>query len=155
MKKLLCIFIIGLCSCSRSDHYGLGEFDTINTSDAVKLMFNKHAEQAKKEGISAKINYLSHALESFWIMPDHKTEIGSDSLKRLYASWDKQNMIIDYKIDDVHVFPINKVAAAYHYQIELSYSDSIKKQLKQLESGVVVKIENDWLYLNSQTVNIE
>ncbi|MDP2386978.1 MAG: hypothetical protein Q8M29_11440 [Bacteroidota bacterium] len=155
MKKLLCIFVIGLYSCSRSDHYGLGEFDTINTSDAVKFMFTKHALQAKKEGVSTKLNYLSHSLESFWIVPNHKTEIGSDSLKKLYAAWDKQNKIIDYKINNVHVFPINKVAAAYHYQIELSYSDSIKKQLNQLESGVVIKIENDWLYLNSQTVNIE
>ena len=157
MKKIFFIVSVVLYSCSHSDHYGLGELDTINTSDAIKGMFNKHVIQTKKEGMGAKLLYLSYAIESFYIMPNHKTEIGSDSLKMLYIAWDKQNKILDYKIDDVHVFPINKVAATYYYQTEVVFLDSAKtkRELKQLESGVVIKIENDWRYLNCQTVNTD
>ncbi len=120
-------------------------------------MFKNHAAESKKGGISARLKYLSYALESFWIMPDHKTEIGSDSLKKLLVGWDKQNKILDYQINDVQVFPINKVAAAYHYQTNINFLDSAKTKriLKQVESGVVIKVENDWLYLNSQINNIE
>ncbi len=152
MKKLICILIVSLYSCAGPDRYGLGEFDNINTSDAIKFMFNEQALQVKKVGISARLNYLSHALESFYIPPNHKTEIGSDSLKKLYFSWDKQNKIIDYKLNDIQVYPINMVAASYHYQTEIVFLDSSKTQraIKQLESGMVIKIENDWRYLNYQ-----
>lgn len=152
IKKLFIVLLVGLYSCVDSDHYGMGEFDTINTSDQIKFMFNEFSGKTKKSGLSARLSYLSYALESFYIPPNYKTEIGSDSLKKLYGFWDKQNKIVDYELQDVHVYPVNKVAANYHYKVKLVYVDSsnTKKQLIQIESGAVIKVENKWLYLNYQ-----
>ncbi|MEO6303520.1 MAG: hypothetical protein ABIP51_10130 [Bacteroidia bacterium] len=149
---MICIIIFGcLCSCGDS---GMSEFDNINTWDAIKGMFNNQAAQAKKDGLVSKLKYDAHALEGFWIVDG--TLIEDDSLKKIYTNWDKQNKIVDYKLEDVHVFPINMTSATYHYLIEIVYLDSSKteKTLRQLESGVVTKTDNIWYYLNGNTSNI-
>ncbi len=133
---------------------GMGEFDNINTSDAIKGMFNKFAAQAKKEGLGCKLKYDAHALEGFWIMDGRLIE--DDSLKSIYSNWDKHNKLVSYTLQDVHVFPINMTNAVYHYQSEIVYTDStqVEKKLKQLESGVVTKSGNNWYYLNGNTSNV-
>lgn len=151
IKNLICLLLTScLCSCSND---GIGEFDNINTSDAIKGMFNKQAEQAKKEGMICKIKYDAHALEGFWIVDGKLIE--DDSLKKIYNNWDKHKKIVSYTLQDVHVFPINKTNAAFHYRAEITYIDSTKeeKTIKQLESGVVTKTGNEWYYLNGSTNN--
>lgn len=153
MKKVICIIII--CCLHSCTNDGIGEFDNINTSDAIKGMFNNLSAQAQKEGMSCKFKYDAHALEGFWIMDGKLIE--DDSLKRMYSNWDKQNKIVNYTLQDVHVFPINMTNAAYHYQTQIVYTDSSKTErtLKQLESGVVTKAGNTWYYLNGNTSNIK
>ena len=152
IKNLIALCVIAfLCSCGND---GMGEFDNINTADAIKGMFNKQAEQTKKEGMISKLKYDAHALEGFWILDGNLIE--DDSLKSIYTNWDKHNKIVDYKLESVQVFPINTTNAAYHYQTEIVYIDSAKTErtLKQLESGVVTKVAEKWLYLNGNTSNI-
>jgi hypothetical protein len=151
LKKMIYTILIGcLFSCGNN---GMGEFDNINTSDAIKGMFNKFAEQAKKEGLGCKLKYDAHALEGFWIMDGAIVE--DDSLKKIYNNWDKQNKIIKYTLENIHVFPINMTNGSYHYESNIVYIDSAKveKTLRQLESGVVTKTGNTWCYLNGNTSN--
>src|SRR6187402_3123553 len=122
MKKIISIILIAFSfSCSND---GMGEFDNINTSDAIKFMFKTYSEGTKREGLTSKLKYDAHSLQGFWIY-DGKL-IDDDSLKSSYISWDKQNKISDYKLENVQVFPINKTNASYHYRVEIIYLDSSK-----------------------------
>jgi hypothetical protein len=147
---LILVFVLSLSSCGH-EHF-LGEFDTINTSDAIKAMFRKCAQDVSKNGLKRKLHYFSRDLNSFWIL-QHTDEPLQD-YNAYYKNWETKQKLIHYEIDDlsIHVYLHCKERASFYYQVKMSYTDSVGKQhdLHLLESGTVMKLneESDWTYLN-------
>lgn len=153
---IILVFVMSLTSCI-DDHF-LGEFDTINTSDAIKAMFRNCAKDISKNGLKTKLSYFSRDLNSFWIL-NHTGDPLQD-YNAYYNKWGNKNQLIHYEIDDmsIQIFPLSKERASFYYQVRMTYTDSLGNQnvLHLLESGTLMKLDeqSDWKYLNGHISEI-
>lgn len=153
---IILVFVMSLTSCN--DHHFPGEFDAINTSDAIKVMFRSCAKDISKNGLKTKLSYFSHDLNSFLIL-NHTSDPLQDYIA-FYKTWGNKNQLIRYEIDDmsIHVFPLCKERASFYYQVKMTYIDSLGNQniLHLLESGTVMKLneQSDWKILNGHISEI-
>lgn len=150
---IILVFVIALTSCN-NDHF-LNEFDTINSSDAIKGMITHCAKDVSKNGLKTKLKYFSHDINSFWILNQSGNPL--QDYNAYYKNWENKNKLLTYEIDEmsIHVFPICKERASFYYQVNIGFIDSLGKQnnVNLLESGIVMKLneQSDWEYLNGHT----
>ncbi|MES2566400.1 MAG: hypothetical protein V4565_06010 [Bacteroidota bacterium] len=156
-QSVLFLLLLVFVSCQDDPHF-LGEFETINTDDAVKGMINNMAADIKVQGLKAKSNYMAADFHEFWILPGMDKTMSKNEVALLFGLWDKKNKVIDFKIDNLHVYPITLLRVVYHFNSELTYKDSLNTthKMKQIESGVASKfnLESKWMFLNGQISTI-
>jgi hypothetical protein len=145
--------VISFTSCN-DDHF-LNEFDAINTSDAIKGMITGCAKDVSKNGMKTKLKYYSHDINSFWIL--NQSVDPMQDYNAYYKNWGNKNQLVKYEVNDmsIHIFPISKERASFYYQVNMTYIDSLGKQieLNLIESGTVMKLNEqaNWEYLNGHS----
>lgn len=153
MKYLLIpIAFLFLISCTPDKTY-----DTTKIELEVKDMFLAYDDSVRKNGIEGEFFFLDNSDAFYWVPPGYKYALHYDSISRILHENATNFKYIDNNWDTLEILPLSDKYASFNGVIN-SYSITVNNDTivtKLSETGLVVKRENGWKYLNGQTVVID
>jgi hypothetical protein len=153
---LFLVVLITLIGCKEQLNDSKQILDKEYLSTEILEMFDAYHAAIKENGLKAEFDFLDDSSDFFWVPPGYSSPQSYDQVKNVLLENDKAISSIEFKFDDIQIYPLSNSIANYSGIVSGKMIDTtgVLSTFKIIESGTLVKRKTGWKLLNGQSRNM-
>ena len=140
-----------LLSCGNSSELTEKEKEVIRHE--VRQTLQNYYDDIRQSGLLAEFNYLEESPDFFWSPPGFTHPLSYDSIASIIRLNSTLYQKVDNQFDTLLIIPVKRKVATYSGRLTSTVVDTagVTTTIRMIETGVLIKIDDQWKLLNGQT----